>query len=123
MSITVEMNKDIRKNKNKLIGSFSAREVAHIGMAVVSSTLVKMYLFPEISLMSEEMCFLSIIISIPFAASGWLKFYDMYIDQFFKKHWKDITAPKKRIYDNGLNIKRQPVKTKPSKDASLKRMI
>lgn len=122
-NMIVEMNKDIRLNKNKLFGPFSGREIAHLGMATISSALVKMFFFPEVSLLSEEMSYIAIFVSLPFIASGWLKVYNMYLDEFIKKCGPTILAPRKRVYDNGLTIKREKIKTKPSKDKDLQKMI
>lgn len=119
----VEMNKDVRNYKDKLLGPFSGREVLCLICGFVTSYIVKSLFFPEMSPLDERMAYLVILCMLPFGFIGWWKIYGMYIGQYLKSTFITSLAPRLRVYDNGNGIKkmRKKVKTKPSKSRNLKR--
>lgn len=119
----VEMNKDVRNYKDKLLGPLSTREVLCLVCGLVTSYIVKSFFFPEMSPLDEKMAYLVILCMLPFGFIGWWKIYGMYIEQYLKSTFITSLAPRKRVYDNGNSVKkmRKKIKTKPSKSRNLKR--
>lgn len=119
----VEMNKDVRNYKDKLLGPFSTRECLCLAAGLGLSYLVKATLFPEMSLTDERMAYIVIFCMLPFGALGWIKIYGMFIEQYLRSTFISTIAPKVRVYDNGNSVKkaRKKIKTKPSKNRNLKR--
>ncbi len=117
--IQVEMNKDVRKYKEKLLGPFSAREVVCLGLGAGSSYLIKTLFFPDIPLTSDVTGYIVVLCMIPFALIGWGKVYGMYLEKFLQSAFQTIISPKKRYYDNGLKQEKKRIRTKKSKDQEL----
>lgn len=116
--IQVEMNKDVRNYKEKLLGPFSAREVVCLGLGAGFSYLVKALFFPGVPF-ADAMGYIVVLCMIPFALIGWCKVYGMYIEKFMQSAFQAIISPKKRYYDNGLKREKKRIKTKKSKDKEL----
>ncbi len=118
----VEMNKDVRQYKAKLLGPFSGREIICLALGVGAALLMHELIFAgsEVSLDVEGFAVLACV--APFVLVGWGKIYGMYIEVFIKSALRTVISPKIRKYDNGLKISRKPVRTKKSKDVDLQRM-
>ena len=119
--IQEEINKDIRKYKEKFLGPLSARETACIGLGTGFSYLVKTYAFPDISWTSDAMAYLTLLCMAPFVAFGWIRVYGLYLEDFCRSAMKTVLAPKKRTYSNDFGKKKKNIRTKRSKNAELKR--
>lgn len=115
----VTMNKDIRKNKAKLIAVFSARETLCIICGTLVTFLVKNTFFKNVSLTSDVMGYITIACYIPFVIIGWGKIYGLYIEDFFAPLYQTIFSPKVRKYDNKINNPIKKHKTKKSKNKEL----
>lgn len=112
----VEMNKDIREYKEKLIGPFSGRETICLLAGLGFFALIKYLFFPDWEAASEQSSYLLLGCVIPFVAVGWGRFYGMYIEDFIKCAMSSFLAPRVRKYDNGIRRERRHIKTVPSKD-------
>lgn len=117
--IQVEMNKDVRKYKEKLLGPFSAREVVCLGLGAGLSYLVKALFFPDVSLASDVTGYIVVLCMIPFALLGWGRVYGMYMEKFMQSAFQTMISPKKRYYDNGLKREKKRIRTRKSKDKEL----
>ncbi len=113
--IQVEMNKDVRDYKEKLLGPFSARETMCLALGAGLSYLVKALFFPGVAFTSDAMGFIVIFCVAPFVLLGWGKVYGMYLEKFMQSAFQTIISPRIRYYDNGLKIPKNKIKTKKSR--------
>lgn len=120
--IQVEINKDVRNYKEKLIGPFSGRECVCLGIGFGAYYLMKSIFFPNLDFADAVSGYLLIACMIPAVIIGWVKFYGMYLEVFLKSVLFTVLAPKIRRYDNSLSVKRKMIKTKKSKNKDLIRM-
>lgn len=117
----ININRDVRKYKEKLVGPFSAREAFCLVVGFLCFYLIKAIFFTDIEMMSDQTGFLLIAVMIPFAIVGWGKFYGMYIEKFAKCALPTLLSPKVRTYKCGYKIKKKVIKTKKSKDKEMQR--
>jgi hypothetical protein len=117
--ILVEMNKDIRQYKAKLLGPFSGREVICLVLGVGFVWFVEFVLLAGVDMTLDVQSFLALGLMLPFVGIGWGKIYGMHIEQFIKTTFITFIAPKTRKYDNGLKVERKQIKTKRSKNKDL----
>lgn len=117
--IQVEMNKDVRNYKEKLLGPFSARETICLGLGAGLSYLAKALLFPDVAFTSDAMGFIVVICMAPFALLGWGRVYGMYLEKFMQSAFRTVVSPRVRHYDNGLRIPKKKMKTRKSREKDL----
>ena len=114
-----EINKDIRDQKDKLIGPFSFREIACLLIGFGFYAFIKGVFLSNIDMVSDVNGFLFMFCMVPFVFVGWGKIYGMKAEVFLKSCLGTFLSPKHRKYKNELIIKRKEIKTKKSKDKDL----
>ena len=117
--VQVEINKDVRKFKDKFVGPLSLRETICLTIGVGLAIFVKNVFFPDVDMMSDFTIIIILFCVGPFAALGWVKVYGLNVETFIKTCLPAIMAQKKRIYDNVLKEPKIPRKVKASRKKSL----
>lgn len=130
--IEMEMPKDIRKFKTKLIGPLTLRETICVGLTVGIGYLLRRY---TVGLPDDIRNLLTIVIASPILACGWLTPYGLPFEQYAVVFlFSTFLSPKQRKYktemefiyeeeedeelligDNEKNIKKSPEKPKAKK--------
>ena len=97
MSIEMEIPKDIRKYKKKLVGPLTARQTLFSVPAIVFGGLV-FYTFKDI-VQGDIHVFLTILTALPFLMLGWIEVYGMPLEKFIKTAFiSTILSPANRKY-------------------------
>ena len=77
--IQVEMSKDIRDYTPKVIGIFDKRQILFLGASCIYGIPIMMF---AKSIPFEIRLVVAVVLMLPVAACGWVKMYDMPLEQF-----------------------------------------
>lgn len=111
--INVKINKDIRDYKTKLIFNLTGRQLLFTVLGLLTGFIINSYCEQYIG--SELASWLTIIVTIPLFAIGWINIQGMPAELFFKQFlMNEFIHPKKRLYqsDNVFNYIEEQKKDK-----------
>lgn len=119
MSIEMEIPKDIRKYKKKLVGPLTARQTLFSIPAIVFGGLV-FYAFKDV-FQGDVHIFLTILTALPFLMLGWIEVYGMPLERFIKTAFvSTILSPANRKYvtkNAVVQTENKPTKNKKKRDS------
>lgn len=115
--LEIEMSKDIKNFEPKIVGPFTLRQIACIGISCAYG--IPFYILFDVEIVTRVMVTLAIM--APVILCGWLTIYNVHLEKFAKIIFvSKFVKPSKRKYKtvtkyNDLNTQIKPLKVKRSK--------
>lgn len=93
--LEIEMSKDIKNFEPKIIGPFTLRQIACIGISCAYG--IPFFILFDVEIVTRVMVTLALM--APVILCGWIKIYDVHLEQFIKIIFiSKFVKPSKRKY-------------------------